>query len=571
MYQATRDPPGYPGGGGLSMIKFTLGALFQELTKLRNWWTSSNENLDLVRYTGCKIKFWRHDYVDYICIYSRCNPMEISRTSFMNTHPYRQLLNYKKIIVPSLKTAPHIKKLFFVKKIKPPNEMVNRWFFQNSFSDTGLLLLHTSSANLTHMYQNINTKSATAGFYVINPQLFTNANFAATTYKPNDKFNYWGTTNGAEKPTQQQLIALTSTQHTPGKPPATNGQPGNLLWWKYISGDQRVWISQATDTTPSNPEKLTVPLIYMCRYNAYDDDGTGNEIYLVSNLSTGNFEPNPRDDFYISGYPLWLMVSGLLDWWRKLRPAYQIDLHYAICIRSRFIYPKLTTYIPLDDHFIHNEGPYGTDIHDLSDANLQHWYPRILYQQESINNIYLSGPNTPQGEFVSGWESHIQYTFYFRWGGCPAKQTNIADPNSQPSYPIPSNLLLQSQIKDPETQTPENITYAWDYRRDFITNTALTRMQQISPTDISLQTDTDRHQRKRKGTDPPIQGSSQKIQKLLQETQVLLQQTPQETQEKTLNQQLQQQQLYQRLITRNILKLLRKLNKQQSTYMPLGE
>jgi len=275
--------------------------------------------------------------------------------------------------------------------------MVNRWFFQNSFSDTGLLLLHSASANLTHMYQNINTKSATAGFYVINPQIFTNANFAATSYRPNDKLHYWGSLNGHDKPQASQLIALTSTQHTGGSPPYNSGKPGNLLWWRYISGDQRVWISNATDTTASSVEALTVPLIYMCRYNAYDDDGTGNEIYLVSNLSTGNFEPNPRDDFYISGYPLWLMVTGLLDWWRKLRPAYQIDLHYAICIRSRFIYPKLTTYIPIDDHFIHNQGPYGTDIHDLSDSNLQHWYPRILYQQESINNIYLSGPKYPTG------------------------------------------------------------------------------------------------------------------------------------------------------------------------------
>nr|UGV37371.1 MAG: ORF1 [TTV-like mini virus] len=563
QWQTTRFPPDYPSGGAFSIIIFSLSSLFEDYKKDRNWWTKTNNHLDLVRYTHTTLKFWRHTDVDYIVAYNLCPPMQLHKYSHMQTHPYQLLLNTHKIIIPSHKTRPDLKKPYIRKILRPPKQMVNKWFFQTDFANTPLFMLHTSTASLSHMYQPINQKSNTIGLLCINTKIFKHNNFAnATGYYLNDQFSYWGTVNGNSRPQLAEFIPLTATSHTPGYP--NNGKtaavPGNILYTTYVTDKSRVWqTAKTTGSQPSTqPTLLDVPLIYNCRYNAYADDGDGNEVYLLSTLTQDQWNPHTKEDFYMSGHPLWLMCWGITDWWRKIRPASQIDMNYIFVIRSKYLYPQLPAYVPIDESFLHDEGPWGTNVTDLSASNLKHWYPRIFYQQKSINDLCMSGPAVPQAEYLKGWSAHMQYTVHIKWGGCPTPGQFINDPLSQPKYDVPDKIFKGPQITDPEEQTPENQTYQWDFRRGIITPKAIQRLSKDIDYDKSLT-----EQKRKRSTDVPAGGQPNKIQKLLQETQVLLQSPPQETQTETLNLQLQRLRIYQHQMQLNLFKLMTKMYKQQ--------
>lgn len=560
QWQTTRFPQDYPSGGGFSIVKMSLSSLFEDYKKDRNWWTKTNNHLDLVRYTHVTLKFWRHTDVDYITAYSLCAPMELHKYSHMQTHPYQLLLNTHKIIVPSIKTRPDLKKPYIKKTLLPPKQMISKWFFQTDFSNTPLLMLHTSTASLNHMYQGINTHSNTAGIFCLNTKIFKNNDFAtATGYQLNEDFSYWGTQNGQQSPDLTQYIPLTSTARTPGK--VNPKEAGNILYTTYLHDQARVWQGKKeTGNQPTTkPTLLDVPLVYNCRYNAYDDNGDGNEIYLLSTLSKDKWEPHTKEDFYISGHPLWLMCWGIIDWWKKIRPASQLDMNYTFVMRSKFIYPPLPAYVPLDLTFLENEGPWGTPVTDLSASAQKHWYPRVFYQQKSINDICMAGPAVPQAEYLKGWSAHVQYTFHIKWGGCPTPGQFINDPLSQPKYDVPDKFLFRTQIQDPEKQTPDKITYSWDFRRGIITDTALQRISKDTDYDEFL---TEKKSRKRT-TDVPVGGQPSKIQKLLQETQIILQSPPKETQEETFNLQLQQLRQYQHQMQCHLFRLINKLYKNQ--------
>ncbi len=53
------------GGGGFGSEKYTLQFLYNEHQMGNNYWTTSNKHLDLVRYTGCKFKVFRHLHIDF--------------------------------------------------------------------------------------------------------------------------------------------------------------------------------------------------------------------------------------------------------------------------------------------------------------------------------------------------------------------------------------------------------------------------------------------------------------------------------------------------------------------------
>ncbi len=58
---------------------------------------------------GCTLIFYRQPEVDYIATYTTEHPFEISKFHFPSSHPQRLYTFNHKIVVPSLKTAPHKK------------------------------------------------------------------------------------------------------------------------------------------------------------------------------------------------------------------------------------------------------------------------------------------------------------------------------------------------------------------------------------------------------------------------------------------------------------------------------
>ncbi len=109
QYRNAYTPEFWEGGGGWSQLKFSLGSLYEEHDYLRNKWTKSNVLLPLVRYLGCKFKFWREWDMDYIVYYSTCLPMLDTLYQHINAHPYNMLLYKHKILIKSLRKTKNKK------------------------------------------------------------------------------------------------------------------------------------------------------------------------------------------------------------------------------------------------------------------------------------------------------------------------------------------------------------------------------------------------------------------------------------------------------------------------------
>lgn len=558
QYQDAIVPKHWPGGGGFSYLIFTLNGLFEEHQKLHNWWTRSNRYYDLVRYCGVKCRFYRQQWVDYVVQYDLCYPMVDGKYSHASCHPQRLLMKKNKIIVGSKHNNPK-KKPFITKFIHPPTQMINKWFFTKDLANTGLLLLSVASTSLNSMFIGTNSQSTTVEFAVLNPKIFKNNNWGAgagNNYRPNDQFYYYGTKNGSTtKPQKRDLINLQGTHRTDGTPPpTTGGEKGNILFHNYLWGQQQVWVSGTpiTDTTgQANVNILSQDLIQYCRYNPNKDTGLNNIAYIIQNDRT-KYEDEPENNLVkIEGFPLWLLLFGWTDWLEKIKPGAQISLNYTMVIKSSFITPQLPYYVLLDESFINNKGPWDTDPAPSDDKN---WYPKLRYQQQSINIICTSGPSMPRPQQKS-WEAKMEYSFLFKWGGCLAPQQDVEDPQEKPTYTVPDKVLFRSEIEDPETD-PKTQIHDFDFRRDLITEKAIKRIQEYSDFTTTLFTDGEPPRKRLRPSmdpEPAISTQTDLLQQTLQEAQI-----PQEDQasDKEILHllKLKQQQLRNRILLLNQLK-----------------
>nr|UGV37537.1 MAG: ORF1 [TTV-like mini virus] len=481
QYQESFTPEHEPGGGGWGLYVFSLGALYQEHQKLRNIFTKSNVPYDLVRYRGVKLKFYRQPQVDYVVKYSLCYPMVDTLYTHAACHPQRLLSSNQKIIVRSYKSTKS-KKAYVKKYIKPPELMTNKWFFQKEICNTPLLMLTVSSTTIDNTYINTNSQSTNVSFSVLNPTVFKIANWQSGTgnnYRPNMTFRYWGGNEQALPQTPpEHAVELTSTENRPGHATSTttNNISGNILFNKYLHDEYAIFVTPNTQTTwdKTKASPLSQNLLTRCRYNPQRDTGLGNEAYIIPNHDSQTFNPSTDETLKIDGFPLWLMLWGLTDWWRKSKPASQIDLNYTIVLKSKFITPVLDYYCVIDQSFIDGKGPYNSEY--ITPSNEKHWYPRLRYQNETINNIANSGPNSPR-PLQKSWEAKMEYNFLLKWGGCPPAQQDVDDPCQKPTYAVPDQIRIGPQIEDP-TAIPQTKLFAWDFRRDTITKRALKRIQE---------------------------------------------------------------------------------------------
>ncbi len=92
-YAESVAPHLYPGGGGFSIMNFTLNGLYEDHLTLKNWWTVSNDNMPLIRYLGCKIQLYRQAHNDYLFLYNNSYPMTATSLTYTSTHPNAMLLH----------------------------------------------------------------------------------------------------------------------------------------------------------------------------------------------------------------------------------------------------------------------------------------------------------------------------------------------------------------------------------------------------------------------------------------------------------------------------------------------
>nr|UGV39607.1 MAG: ORF1 [TTV-like mini virus] len=561
MYSYT--PEHTPGGGGWSMMVFSLASMYEDYQHYENIFTKSNAGLPLVIYKGAKFRFFQHLDVDYIVVPRICYPMTDTPLDHANSQPYRALLEYRKIIIPSVKTKP-LKRRSKSKFFRPPAQMRNNWYFQKKIADVPLLMLTTISCSLTSLYINPSWSSNNITITSLNTLLFQNHNFddpsATSGYKPRENMFLYTTGNGGELKSKNQLIKLANTKDYITGTVINNDSQNKMSNWGnpfhhyYFNPDVRIYqsnkdwnqLSTTEQTFKTEIQLLSQPLYVKLRYNPDKDTGEGNKAYFVKNYHDSGWDQPENLKAYIEGFPLYILFWGWIDWIKKLRPIDRVDTNHIIVIKSPFFDGNLQYIVPIDKAFLDGEGIYGTE---KTTQDIQHWHPQTKFQQSTINTICECGPGVAKPSYKTSFEAHTKYCFYLKWGGCPKTLEKIYDPSLQQDYPIPSNQLQTIQITDPR-QKPEYETQTFDYRRDIITTTAAERIKKDSDSDSDISS-IETGPTSKSCRLPPQKAKLQTLLQKLQET------SDSEKEEETPQLQLIRQRNNQRKLKRRILRLLK--------------
>lgn len=553
--------PKVPGGGGFAVQSISLQYLYEEYKFRANIWTKTNIFKDLCRYLKCKIIFHRHPLIDFIAAYERQPPFHLEKHTYTAIHPQQMLLAKHKKIILSKETKPEGK---LTKKfiIKPPKQMINKWFFTDHFSNFPLCFIKATAASFR--YPSISQTAVST---------HTNVTFLNSAF-------YQNTAWGLEVPATQAYQPYNAPtvlyyENPKGKKnytkPTTYAESIN-----YSTGWFNSDLLQATAiyTNASYSTKIDLTPMSIGRYNPATDDGTQTAIWLVSIVKSKPIKPQD-EVLYYEGLPLWLLLFGYLSYVLQTKNDKRFLDTYYLVIQCPSIYRYPTTHttlpvIPIDPSFITGTTPYGEVITQTQKNN---WYPTLRHQIKTINSLVQTGPYIPKldNERSSTWELTMSYYFYFKWGGPQITDQPVNDPSKVPDYDVPDHLQKTVQITNPSKQKATSYTHAWDIRRGMLTRTALKRICEDVPTDTDFEPDAGSPPKKKKRTTALLKVPQQEeeIQSCLHY--LCKESTCQEEEKTDLRELILQQQQQQRELKYNLLKLLADMKyKQQMLQLQTG-
>jgi len=544
--------PKVPYGGGFGAEIYTLKYLYEEYTLHNNIWTSSNVQKELCRYLRCRLTFFRHTTQDFIIAYDRQGPYTFNKYTYPSCHPHQMLLEKRKVILLSQASKPNGK---YYKKIiiKPPKQMLSKWFFTKNFAPQTLFFLKATVANFRHSHLSGKNQNLLVNIVSLNPSFYHNGNWAqaASRYAPYSTIHL---------PLQYEYKDKTGGTKTAILNPSSYNE--DVSYNKGFFSNPFVFATVIK--TQSGAPTATIPLIGG-RYNPTKDDGVGNQIYLHSTL-TESWPPKEDKSLLLEGIPLWLGLWGYYETVRTIKNTEYLNSS-VIVLKSDYIYAypqqgagKL--YIPIDIEYLQGKKPYDVPI---SDSEKARWYPDTRWQKKTINALVESGPFVPKlsDETYSTWELKYDYCFYFKWGGSHLPEAPIKDPNNLDTYNVPDTFKSTIQIINPEKQTTESIIHPWDVRRGLIKETALKRMCEHLETDSEFQPIAEGSPPKKKRKGAAFQNPQEEIQEIQSCLQNLCEQGTSQEQEQDLQQLILKQQEFQRNLKYNILKLIFDLKDKQ--------
>lgn len=488
LFSESIVPEGESGGGGWSIMQLTLTALWDEYIHFRNWWTTTNDNHPLVRYIKCKMKFYKSKHTDYVVVPQLCPPFAVTRDDYLSTQPLRMLMNRHKIIVPKLTSAS--KKKYIKKTFYPPSMWSTKWYFQQDICKFPLIVFKTAACSLNQPWQpqdmisyNI-TLHALSTFFE-NPKFKTPPN---TPYSPKHKPSTPTTSYylyGTETPKANhnymdtELTALVNTNtFTRGKHGVkTASNWGNPFHPAYGGSHAQIYYSDKPPTSGWTGEQTFTPIAHLyqtCRYNPLKDKGKGNKVYWKStSLEQGYMSTLPTNSqILIEDMPLWLIFWGWSSWIKKLHPINHMETEYMYIVQSPYIYPKQDWYVFLDMYFINIQ----PESEHLTETEKNYWHPRYDFQEEVEFYFAQSGPYTPKINMSKCIQVNSFYSFFVKWGGCPAHMDTFTNPEEQERFPIPNNFPQTNEIQDPALSKHRHL-YEWDEKRECITAPAAKRIK----------------------------------------------------------------------------------------------
>nr|UHK06906.1 MAG: ORF1 [Torque teno midi virus] len=570
MYCYTNEEKEYiqpkaPAGGGFGCEVFNLKWLYSEYTAHNNIWTASNDYKDLCRYTGAKITLYRHPTVDWVISYDNMPPFDIHKYTYPEIQPQNLLLQRHKKVLLSQRNNPK-GKLKVTLKIKPPKQMVTKWFFQKEFAKVNLFKLTAAAADFSFPRIAQGAQSTILTINSLNMGFYHNSTWAK--YQEDDyknistqslplRFTYWdGKADKIfdydPKPTQPYTTKYYySVSYECGL-----FNPKVLFAKKVEAKQNNAWIQIAN-----------LPMTVL-RYNPQDDTGHGNEVYLTSIL-TGQFKkPTETPDFNFNGVPLYFAFYGFYNYLQIYSQDKNIFKSHMFVVKSPALRPLSqatpNVYYPI----LNPQFPYGKlpwDEYITSDMK-KLWYPTAEHQTDIINSIVCCGPFIPKLSNlpISTWELNYKYEFFFKWGGPQITDPAIQNPETRAQYPVPDKQQSAVQIVDPEKQEAAAILHDWDFRRGFITQTALKRMSENLRSDTSFESDSSEPPKKKKKPTKELQSINQKEEKIKKCLLSLCEKDTCQEQTQDLELLIKHQQLEQQQLKKNILRLLTHLKKNQA-------
>nr|UHK04463.1 MAG: ORF1 [Torque teno midi virus] len=550
--------PKAPGGGGFGCEVYSLQYLYQQWKAHRNIWTKSNDYKDLCRFTGAKIRIFRHPTTDFVFRYHRQPPFDIKKDTYTSIHPLNMLLSKHHRVILSRKSKPTGKQSVVV-KIKPPKQMITKWFFQEEFTKFDLLQLDCSAANMEYAIYGPNTQNSNLTMFALNTKFYQihswqkdigdNPYLPYAQYPRTKPVTY--TYPGARGDQDYQLTL--STYY-----PSINWETG-LFNWRVLQAKSVKW-----DSTPHHERPVTI-----VRYNPDKDTGEKNVVYVVSITSNSSWRIPDDKDLSIAGLPLWMAIFGFWDYILHVKGTDDFFKYHMFVVKSPAIElitaTQQDTFPLIDLTFLKGQMPYGET---LTDNYKKLWYPTAYQQVQTLNNIVKCGPYIPKYDNLpsSTWNLMYHYTFYFKWGGPEMDDQPVQNPEDQGKYPVPDHLTQTVQVSNPLRQQYKAMLRAWDYRRGIVTSTALKRMSEHLELNSTLESDDTEPAKKKKKITAQIRNPEEEnkeiqtcLQSLFEES--TFQETPQETDMLHL---IQQQQQQQQKLKYNIIQLLTELKTKQT-------
>nr|UHM26382.1 MAG: ORF1 [Torque teno midi virus] len=551
-------PPKEPSGGGFGVEVFTLQQMYNLYKAHKCIWTTSNDYMDLARYTGCKFIFYRHRFVDFIISYDLQPPFTIDKYTYPQAHPLNQMLQRKKRVLYSLKTKPWGSSKV-VLKIKPTKLLSTKWFFQRELAKIPLLKIQAAACDLSFANMGKTWASNMLSIYFLNTAFFQESNWGSSSgsaYLPYKtiKHNlvFWSKDARGNKVKTKPLLTnyLTSVNYSTG-------------WFnKGVLNAYSITENEASDT----PSIMAITPVSVGRYNPQADTGEGNELWAVSSLTEHYDHPATDKTLIFKGYPLWLMFYGFKNYIEQEKgdPRFLDSYFFVFRCPSMQILQSVVKqdYFPfIDQSFLNGNMPFDEY---LDENKKKFWFPTIKKQVETMNTIVSLGPFIPKlkDDRESTWELNYKCSFYFKWGGQQITEKIAMDPSKQEQFDNPYNMQQGIQISNPQTQAWETTLHHWDFRRDILTKTAIKRMRDHLETDSDVSTVvTGKPAKQRK-----ITGEMQALQQENKEIQACLHSLFEEDtfqEEESLRELIRQQHHKQINLKQNLLQLISDLKKQQ--------
>nr|UHK05490.1 MAG: ORF1 [Torque teno midi virus] len=554
-------PPKVPWGGGLGIENYTLNYLYEEYSYKNNIWTASNKLKDLCRYINTTITMFRHPETDFVVAYSRQPPSTLNKYTYPSAHPQMLLLDKHKKIILSTASKPTGKyKTKFT--IKPPKQMISKWFFTKDFAKYTLFTLKAAACNFRYSHLSNKNQNMLVNIYSLNTTFFQIPNWAnasqptaygfyhpyATVQVPLDYIN--------EKGVNKKIGEQWRKSHQDAYYDSISWNQG------WFNSD--FLTAQRITTTLHQP--TAVKPVTISRYNPNKDSGDGNKIYVVSTFAA-NWQQESDSQFTITGLPLWLGLYGYLTFIKQMKPK-DYFLTHVVVLKSPAIYcyPEIGScdlYVPIDYDYLYGRKPYQQT---LTDQAKKLWYPNIEWQRITLNAIVESGPFIPKysQETNSTWELKYTYISRFKWGGPQISDKEVKNPKDLDTYDVPDTIQTTIQIVNPEKQTPETIFHPWDYRRGIIKETAIKRMCENLSTDTEFQCSPAKISKKKERRGAALQDPQKETEKMQEYLQCLCEENICQTSEtQDLQQLINLQQEQQQRVKHSILKLLIDLKKKQ--------